>query len=156
MSIECLKLFPYKEFSFAKFWLMASQFEVRQLNLAGARQKLEQAIGKSPKDKISNKYIEIELQLGNADWCRKLYEKYLEYSPENCYAWSMYAELENLERKRASSIFKLAIAQPALDMPELLGMAYIDFEISEGEFDNTIRLYVRLLERTKHALEGCA
>lgn len=71
---------------------------------------------------IFKKYIEIELQLGNIDRCRKLYEKYLEWSPENCYAWSKYAELEKSlsETERARAIFELAIAQPALDMPELL------------------------------------
>ncbi|KAK1402967.1 crooked neck-like protein 1 [Heracleum sosnowskyi] len=149
---ECLKLIPHKKFSFAKIWLMAAQFEIRQLNLTGARKILGQAIGKAPKDKIFKKYIEIELQLGNIDRCRKLYEKYLEWSPENCYAWSMYAELEKSlsEKDRARSIFELAIAQSALDMPELLWKAYIDFEISEGEFENTRRLYERLLERTKH------
>lgn len=71
---------------------------------------------------IFKKYIEIELQLGNIDRCRKLYEKYLEWAPENCYAWSKYAELEKslCETERARGIFELAIAQPALDMPELL------------------------------------
>ncbi|KAF2297916.1 hypothetical protein GH714_005388 [Hevea brasiliensis] len=130
----------------------AAQFEIRQLNLTGARQILGNAIGKAPKDKIFKKYIEIELQLGNIDRCRKLYEKYLEWSPENCYAWSKYAELERSlsETERARSIFELAIAQPALDMPELLWKAYIDFEISEGEYDRTRHLYERLLDRTKH------
>uniref|UniRef100_A0A6N2JXC9 Suppressor of forked domain-containing protein n=1 Tax=Salix viminalis TaxID=40686 RepID=A0A6N2JXC9_SALVM len=149
---ECLNLIPHEKFSFAKIWLLAAQFEIRQLNLNGARQVLGTAIGKAPKDKIFKKYIEIEMQLGNIDRCRKLYEKYLEWSPENCYAWSKYAELERSlsETERARSIFELAIAQPALDMPELLWKAYIDFEISEGEYDRTRELYERLLDRTKH------
>ncbi|KAB1199460.1 Crooked neck-like protein 1 [Morella rubra] len=149
---ECLKLIPHEKFSFAKLWLLAAQFEIRQLNLKAARQILGNAIGKAPKDKIFKKYIEIELQLGNIDRCRKLYEKYLEWSPENCYAWSKYAELERslCETERARSIFELAIAQPALDMPELLWKTYIDFEISEGEFGRTRELYERLLDRTKH------
>ncbi|KAJ6695337.1 hypothetical protein OIU74_014466 [Salix koriyanagi] len=169
---ECLNLIPHEKFSFAKIWLLAAQFEIRQLNLNGARQVLGNAIGKAPKDKIFKKYIEIEMQLGNIDRCRKLYEKYLEWSPENCYAWSKYAELERSlsETERARSIFELAIAQPALDMPELLwkipsaallhlgicylptnlAQAYIDFEISEGEYDRTRELYERLLDRTKH------
>ncbi|EEF51314.1 crooked neck-like protein 1 [Ricinus communis] len=149
---ECLNLIPHKKFSFAKIWLLAGQFEIRQLNLKGARQILGNAIGKAPKDKIFKKYIEIELQLGNIDRCRKLYEKYLEWAPENCYAWSKYAELERslAETDRARAIFELAIAQPALDMPELLWKAYIDFEISEGEYDRTRQLYERLLDRTKH------
>ncbi|GKF01296.1 crooked neck-like protein 1 [Tanacetum coccineum] len=69
-------------------------FEIQQLNLSGARAVLRNTIGFAPKDKIFKKYIEIEQQLGNMDRCRKLYEKYLEWSPENCYAWSKYAELE--------------------------------------------------------------
>ncbi|XVF53031.1 hypothetical protein PTKIN_Ptkin05aG0066400 [Pterospermum kingtungense] len=117
-----------------------------------ARQILGNAIGKAPKDKMFKKYIQIELQLGNIDRCRKLYEKYLEWAPENCYAWSKYAELERSlsEMERARSIFELAITQPALDMPELLWKAYIDFEISEGEYQRTRGLYERLLDRTKH------
>ncbi|KDP27687.1 hypothetical protein JCGZ_19726 [Jatropha curcas] len=35
-------------------------------------------------------------------------------------------------------------------MPELLWKAYIDFEISEGEYDRTRQLYERLLDWTKH------
>ncbi|KAI5315406.1 hypothetical protein L3X38_044582 [Prunus dulcis] len=69
---ECLQLTPHKKFSFAKIWLLAAGFEIRQLNLEGARKILGTAIGKSPKDKIFKKYIEIELNLGNFDRCRKL------------------------------------------------------------------------------------
>ncbi|KAK4759983.1 hypothetical protein SAY87_023114 [Trapa incisa] len=149
---ECLKLIPHKNFSFAKIWLLAAQFEIRQLNLDGARKILGNAIGRAPKDKIFKTYIEIELQLGNIDRCRMLYEKYLEWSPENCYAWSKYAELERSlsETERARAIFELAITQPTLDMPEVLWKAYIDFEIAEGEFQRTRQLYERLLDRTKH------
>ncbi|KAE8693877.1 Crooked neck-like protein 1 [Hibiscus syriacus] len=149
---ECLKLIPHEKSSFAKIWLLAAQFEIRQLNLKGARQILGNAIGKAPKDKIFKKYIEIELQLGNIDRCLKLYEKYLELAPENCYAWSKYAELERSlsETERARAIFELAITQPALDMPELLWKAYMDFEISESEYERTRGLYERLLDRTKH------
>ncbi|URD98738.1 HAT (Half-A-TPR) repeat [Musa troglodytarum] len=149
---ECLKLIPHKKFSFAKIWLMAAQFEIRQMNLKGARKILGNAIGMAPKDKIFKKYIEIELQLGNITRCRTLYQKYLEWAPANCYAWCKYAELERSlsETERARALFELAIAQPALDMPELLWKAYIDFEISEGEYERTRQLYERLLDRTKH------
>ncbi|WMV20643.1 hypothetical protein MTR67_014028 [Solanum verrucosum] len=107
-----------------------TQFEIRQLRLKEARLLLGEAI----------------------DRCRKLYEKYLEWSPENCYAWSKFAELERslYETERARAVFELAIDQPALDIPELLWKAYIDFEISEGEFERTRALYERLLNRTKH------
>ncbi|XP_068639478.1 uncharacterized protein [Aristolochia californica] len=149
---ECLKLIPHKKFSFAKIWLLAAQFEIRQMNLIAARQILGNAIGRAPKDKIFKKYIEIELQLANIDRCRILYEKYLEWAPANCYAWTKFAELERSlgETERARAIFELAIAQPTLDMPELLWKAYIDFEIVEGEYERTRQLYERLLDRTKH------
>lgn len=64
----------------------------------------------------------MELKLGNIDRCRKLYERYLEWSPENFYSWRNYAEFEMslAETERARAIFQLAISQPALDMPELL------------------------------------
>ncbi|KAL5993549.1 Crooked neck-like protein 1 [Asimina triloba] len=152
VGLECLNIIPHKKFSFAKIWLLAAQFEIRQKNLKGARKILGTAIGIAPKDKIFKKYIEIELQLGNIDRCRTLYEKYLEWAPANCYAWSKFAELERSlsETERARAIFELAIAQPALDMPELLWKAYIDFEISEGEYERTRQLYERLLDRTKH------
>ncbi|CAA6661039.1 unnamed protein product [Spirodela intermedia] len=149
---ECLKLIPHKKFSFAKIWLMAAQFEIRQKNLQAARKILGTAIGMAPKDKIFKKYIEIELQLGNINRSRTLYEKYLEWSPTNCYAWSKFAELEASlnETERGRAIFELAISQDALDMPELLWKAYIDFEISKGESGRVRQLYERLLQRTKH------
>ena len=71
---------------------------------------------------IFKTYIEIELQLGNLNRCRILYQKYLEWAPANCYAWTKFAELERSlgETEHGRAIFELAIAQPVLDMPELL------------------------------------
>lgn len=62
------------------------------------------------------------MQLGNIDCCRKLYEKYINWMPGNCYTWIKYAELESSlhEIEQARGIFELAIAQLALDMPESL------------------------------------
>ena len=53
--------------------------------------------------------------------CRVLYQKYLEWAPSSCSAWSRYAELESSlgEAQRARGIYELAIAQPLLDMPEV-------------------------------------
>ena len=45
-------MIPHSKFSFAKIWLLAAQFEIRQLNLKGARQILGNAIGRAPKDKV--------------------------------------------------------------------------------------------------------
>uniref|UniRef100_A0A3Q3JGZ9 Pre-mRNA-splicing factor Syf1-like N-terminal HAT-repeats domain-containing protein n=1 Tax=Monopterus albus TaxID=43700 RepID=A0A3Q3JGZ9_MONAL len=148
----CLDLIPHKKFTFAKIWLLCAQFEIRQKNLQGARKVMGTAIGKCPKNKLLKGYIELELQLREFDRCRKLYEKYLEFSPENCTTWIKFAELETIlgDIERARAIFELAIGQPRLDMPEVLWKSYIDFEIEQEEFGNTRNLYKRLLQRTQH------
>jgi len=97
--------------------------------------------------------------------CRTLYAKYLEAAPHNCQAWMDFAGLERGvgEKERVRAVLELAIAQPALDMPERLWKYYIDFEMEEekegGSEDEEGReggagrvraLFERLLERTKH------
>ncbi|KAG8541974.1 hypothetical protein GDO81_027771 [Engystomops pustulosus] len=148
----CLELIPHKKFTFAKMWLMYAQFEIRQKNLHLARKALGTSIGKSPKHKLFKGYIELELQLREFDRCRKLYEKFLEFAPENCTTWIKFAELETIlgDTERARAVYELAIGQPRLDMPEVLWKSYIDFEIEQEEFDKTRNLYRRLLQRTQH------
>ena len=148
----CLKLIPHSIFTFSKIWIMAAQFEIRSLRLDAARKILGTAIGMCPKDKLFRSYIEMELALGQVDRCRKLYEKYLDWSPANAMAWGRFAELEASlgEIERARAIYELAISQPALDMPETLWKAYIDFEIVEESREGARALYERLLQRTQH------
>ncbi|KAL6911157.1 TPR-like protein [Trichoderma evansii] len=148
----CLNMIPHKKFTFAKIWLLAAQFEIRQGELGAARKLLGRAIGMCPKDKIFNGYVDLERKLFEFVRCRTLYEKHVQYNPTNCQTWIKFAELErgldDLDRARA--IFELAVSQPQLDMPELLWKAYIDFEEEEGEYKRTRELYERLLEKTDH------
>ena len=74
------------------------------------------------------------------------------WSPANAAAWGRYRELERSlgEADRARAIFELAIAQPALDMPEALWKGYIDFEVGEGLREGARAVYERLLQRTRH------
>lgn len=51
---------------------MAADFEIRRLNLKGARVILGNAIGRAPKGTIFEKYIELEWQLGNVDRVRRI------------------------------------------------------------------------------------
>lgn len=148
----CLELIPHKKFTFSKMWLMYAHFEIRCKDLQKARKTLGMAIGMCPRDKIFRGYIELEIQLREFDRCRLLYEKFLEFGPENCVTWMKFAELENLlgDTERARGIYELAIQQPRLDMPELLWKAYIDFEVGQGEYELARQLYERLLERTQH------
>ena len=150
--LECRKLVPHKSFTFAKLWVHAAHLEVRQGQLADARKILGNAIGRCPKQKLFREYIQLELQLGEVGRCRELYQRWLQWAPENCAAWIAFAELEaslgELERCRA--IFEIAIGQQELDMPETLWKAYIDFEIEQGELERTRTLYRQLLDRTTH------
>jgi len=131
---------------------MFANFEIRQKNVDSARKIYGQAIGMAPTEKIFDSYIELEMQLGNIDRCRLLFERYLEWAPENCRTWEKYSKLETQlqEIDRARALYELAIQQPVLDMPEMLWKAYIEFEIEGGEYDNARNLYKKLLERTTH------
>ncbi|QRW13109.1 pre-mRNA-splicing factor CEF1 [Ceratobasidium sp. AG-Ba] len=147
-----IKVTPHRQFTFAKLWIMAARFEIRQLDLTAARKLLGAAIGMCPKEALFKGYIQLELELREFDRVRKLYEKYLEFDPTNTSAWIRFAELETTlgDLARTRALFELAITQPALDMPELLWKAYIDLEFEEHERERTRALYRRLLERTGH------
>lgn len=149
---EALKIVPHAAFTFSKLWIMAANLEVRNKNLKAARAVYGRAIGSAPREKIFKSYIELELQLGNVDRVRTIYEKMLESFPANCRAWTSFAELEQSlgELERGRAIFELGVDQPLLDMPEVLWKAYIDFEVAEGETERARALYERLLERTSH------
>ena len=148
----CIELVPHKLFTFAKIWIMFAKFEIRQRDLTAARKVLGIALGKCPKPKLYKSYIELELQLREFDRCRKLYEKFLEYNPENCATWMKFAELEGIlgDTERARAIYELAVSQSSLEMPEIVWKAYIDFEIKEQEISKARNLYKRLLEHTQH------
>eukprot|EP00088_Acartia_fossae_P033825 TRINITY_DN3467_c0_g1_i2.p1 TRINITY_DN3467_c0_g1~~TRINITY_DN3467_c0_g1_i2.p1 ORF type:complete len:741 (-),score=272.70 TRINITY_DN3467_c0_g1_i2:247-2445(-) len=147
-----LDLLPHKRFTFAKLWLLYAQFEIRQKDVGTARRALGSALGKCPKAKIFRGYIDMEIQLREFTRCRTLYEKFLEFNPENVQTWMKFAELETLlgDVERARALYELAIGQPRLDMPEILWKAYIDFEIEQEETDRARDLYKRLLTRTQH------
>jgi crooked neck len=149
---KCLELVPHNLFTFSKVWLHLAHFYVRRRDLDSARKVLGTALGKCPREKLFRGYIQLELQLGNVDRCRTLYQKYLTFMPANCETWCKFAQLEASlsEVERARAVFEMAVAQPALDMPELLWKGFIDFEIQQKEFERVRNLYSRLLDRTKH------
>lgn len=148
----CLNLVPHKVFTFAKLWLMYAHHLVRRKDLPMARKLLGMALGTCPKEKLFRGYIELELKLREFDRARTLYQKYLEWNPQNCKAWVKFADMERMlgDTERAEGIFEIAVGQPALDMPEVLWKAYIDFEIGEEEWDKARRLYEKLLKKTEH------
>ncbi|OJA11562.1 hypothetical protein AZE42_07106 [Rhizopogon vesiculosus] len=148
-----LNLVPHKQFTFAKLWIMAARFEIRQLDLMAARKMLGAAVGMCPKEALFKGYIQLEMDLREFDRVRTLYEKYLEYDPTNSAAWIKYAELETAleDFTRAEAIFELGVSQPSLSMPEILWKAYIDFEVDEqGDREKTRLLYERLVSVSGH------
>ncbi|KAF3930458.1 hypothetical protein ABW20_dc0107543 [Dactylellina cionopaga] len=149
---EALKLIPHKSFTFAKIWLMAAHFYIRQMDVTKARKTLGMAIGMCPKDKLFKGYIEMELKLHEFVRCRTLYMKHIGFNPANSQAWIKFAELERAldDFDRVRAIYELSISQQELDMPELVWKAYIDFEEEEQEWARTRLLYERLLEKTEH------
>lgn len=154
---RCLDAVPHKHFTFSKLWVLAAHLEVREQDLPAARKLLGEGIGRAgaKPDKVIKAYLQLELQLGNVDRVRALYEKFLEVAPHNCLVWQKYAELEASlkETTRARALFDLAIGQPVLDRPETLWKAYIDWETALGSKAgkaNARALFKRLLERTQH------
>ncbi|KAJ5098922.1 Pre-mRNA-splicing factor clf1 [Penicillium argentinense] len=149
---ELIKLIPHKKFTFAKVWLLKAQFEIRMMDLDAARKTLGTAIGMCPKDKLFRGYIDLERKLFEFVRCRKLYEKWIEWNPENCHSFIGYAELERGldDQDRARGIYEIAVTQPTLDMPELVWRSYIEFEEEEGEYERVRALYERLLQKTSH------
>ena len=146
------QVIPHSKFTFSKLWVLAAQVHVRRKDLSSARRLLGQALGRCPKPKLFRSYIDLEMGLGEVDRARTLYSKLVEWSPESCSAWSKFAALEASlgETARARALLELAVAQPALDAPELLWKHYIDFEISRRKRRRARALYERLLERTGH------
>jgi crooked neck len=107
---KCLEIIPHNEFTFSKIWIMAgmtillivttsscclvsclfsflAEFEIRCKQVQDARMLLGRALGRCAREKIYQRYIELEHMMGQPDRCRQLYQKYLEFMPENCEAW---------------------------------------------------------------------
>lgn len=58
-----LNLVPHKQFTFAKLWIMAAKFEIRQLDLMAARKLLGNAIGMCSKEALFKGYIQLEMDV---------------------------------------------------------------------------------------------
>ncbi|KAK1337229.1 hypothetical protein QTO34_001852 [Cnephaeus nilssonii] len=113
------------------------------------------SIGKCPKNKLFKGYIELELQLREFDRCRKLYEKFLEFGPENCTSWIKFAELETIlgDIERARAIYELAISQPRLDMPEVW-ISFAQFELSSGK-EGSLAKCRQIYEEANKTMRNC-
>ncbi|KAJ7247256.1 hypothetical protein C8J57DRAFT_1475806 [Mycena rebaudengoi] len=130
-----LMLVPYKQFTFAKLWLMFAKFEIWRLDLTVACKVLGTAIGMCHKEVWFKGYIELEVELREFDRAWTLHGKYLEvdlqfpvchlltypppFDPANSPTWIKCAELEGQlqDCARMHRIFELGVAQSPLHPP---------------------------------------
>ena len=149
---KALGVIPHESFSFSKIWINYALFEIRQLDLNKARKILGNAIGKCGSGKVFQAYIDLELQLGEVDRCRKLFDRWLMVQPWACDAWLGFIELEKSleELTRCSALYELAVKAPSIERPEIIWKAYIDHYIELENWDMARSLYERLLDKTKH------
>ena len=59
-----MKLIPHGKFTFSKLWIASAKLQIRNKNLLNARKILGQALGKCPRKKIFDFYVDLELKLG--------------------------------------------------------------------------------------------
>lgn len=140
-----------KTFTFSKIWILYSNFQIRQGNLASSRKLLGMSIGKFPKTKTFNYYINLEIKLKEFDRVRKIYNKFVESFPNNVEIWLNYAnfeyQLNDIDRSR--SIYKLALNN--LNNNELIFNSYIEFEKNERNFTEIRKLFEdRLVNENKN------
>ena len=146
---KLIEIIPHREFSFSKVWIFYAYFLIRCDKLDKTRLLFGKSIGICPNEKIFKAYIELELQLGNLDKCRKLFEKCIQCFPYSSKVWVKYAEFEESleENERSRAILEAGINQD-LNMPELIWKSYINIEIESGNKNAVRQLYYRLLEKT--------
>ena len=112
---ECLKLVLHASFSFSKIWILAAKFEIRRRKRSRRRARSwASPSGSLLKAKIFETYVDMEMQLGNVDRCRVLYQKALEANPTDCGTWTRFANLERASsaRRARRAVFELAAGAP--------------------------------------------
>lgn len=155
---EALKLVPHSKFTFAKLWVQAAMFEVRQKEITKARKLLGQSLGRCPKEKLFREYIALELRLKEFNRARTLYEKAVVVLPHSSSLWVAFAQFERGldEMERVRDIYELAVSQKdednqsVLDVEGVVWKAYIDFEEEEGHYERARKLYERLERENGH------
>ncbi|GCE97601.1 nineTeen Complex (NTC) component [Zygosaccharomyces mellis] len=155
-----ISLIPHKNFTFAKIWYMYSQFELRNGDLTLARKILGRSLGLCAKPKIFKLYIDMEIKLREFDRVRKLYEKFIEYDDSSVDTWMMYADLEtNLgDRDRAIGIYEISLHPDVTCLAQnaklQLIQKFINYMITEEEFDVARELYERYLKLAEFSLDA--
>lgn len=147
-----LSLIPHKIFTFSKMWILYSQYLIRKKQINEHRLLLGKSIGFCPNEKIIRYYIDVEIQLGEIDRCRKLYEKLIQCFTDNPNNWIKYAEFEVSldENERVTAILDNALSLENLKSPEDIWKFYIEYETINKNYDKVRKLYENLINKTNH------
>jgi crooked neck len=89
-------------------WLRYIEAEMKHRNINHARNLLDRAVTILPRiDKLWYKYVYMEETLGNIDGARAVFERWMQWEPEEA-AWSSYIKLEKRhgEFERARAIYE--------------------------------------------------
>ena len=89
-----LDLIPHKEFTFSNIWILATNFYLRQKNIDKVRKLFGISMGMCPKKKVIDSYINIELQLGNNDRVKKIFQSYIQKFPSDENIWFNFCKFE--------------------------------------------------------------
>ena len=103
-----LDLIPHKEFTFSNIWILTTNFYLRQKNLDKARKLFGISMGICPKKKIIDSYINLELQLGNNDRVKKIFQNYIQKFPNDEDIWHNFCKFEeSLEEFNVAEVLYL-------------------------------------------------
>ena len=153
-------IIPHKHFTFAKAWIMYSEFEIRRGNLAAARKILGISLGLCPKPRLFKYYIGLETKLREFDRLRKIYGKYIEFSPDKLQIWLDFARLEEDlgDEDRVRAIYRLALRADItkLSRNDQVGLMdnYIDFETNMQGYNNARLLYREYLKLCDYSVRS--
>ncbi|XP_022252873.1 crooked neck-like protein 1 isoform X2 [Limulus polyphemus] len=155
----CIQLIPHKVFTFAKIWLLAAQFEIRQKNLTAARKllfaELETILGDIARARaiyeiainqprldmpevIWKGYIDFEIEQEEFENARQLYERLLERT-QHVKVWISFAKFEQSYNSTEQARHVYDKANKALQHSEekeerlMLLEAWKDFEETYGD-----------------------
>ena len=154
------EIIPHKRFTFAKAWIMYSEFEIRRGDLTAARKILGVSLGLCPKPKLFKYYIDLETKLREFDRLRKIYERYIEFSPDKLQIWLDFARLEEDlgDEDRVRAIYRLALRADITklsrgDQVSLMD-SYIDFETNVQGYNNARLLYREYLKLCDYSVRS--
>lgn len=121
-----MKRFPHTTIVYERISLSYGIFEQRNENYTAARAVFEMAISASPHEAIFQQYIGMENELSEFDNCRRLYNQYIAYQPQNYDAWMNFVKMELTlgEHRRAVEIYEEVFFKTDKDNIEKLNVAF--------------------------------